>query len=189
MNNVINTVCLNHAYSAEAEAVEMSQAESCAVLIEEFSAIKEVKAGTYNRLHSIVLSSGSFENASTLLSDAEMIYIRSNFSEEQILAETTKGGKIKSTKFLPNDYRSAKSVLLNALENGVSLLDENGEPLGKSAISAELSGSKKTPQMKLDEALQRALKLAREIHGDTVLSIQVLTTDSVMPECVQFNKA
>ncbi len=152
----------------------MTQAESCAVLIEEFSAIKEVKAGTYNRLHSIVLTSGSFENASALLNDAEMIYIRSNFSEEQILAETTKGGKIKSTKFLPNDYRSAKSVLLNALENGVALIDENGSPLGKSAISAELSGSKKTPQMKLDEALQRALKLAREIHGDDVVSVYAI---------------
>ncbi len=180
MNNVINTVCLNHAYSAEAEAVEMSQAESCAVLIEEFSAIKEVKAGTYNRLHSIVLTSGSFENASTLLSDAEMIYIRSNFSEEQILAETTKGGKIKTTKFLPNDYRSAKSVLLNALENGVALIDENGEALGKSAISAELSGSKKTPQMKLDEALQRALKLAREIHGDDVTHVYARKSDGTV---------
>jgi hypothetical protein len=180
MNNVINTVCLNNAYAAEAEAVEMSQAESCAVLIEEFSAIKEVKAGTYNRLHSIVLSSGSFENASTLLSDAEMIYIRSNFSEEQILAETTKGGKIKTTKFLPNDYRSAKSVLLNALENGVALIDENGDPLGKSALSAELSGSKKTPQMKLDEALQRALKLAREIHGDSIVNVSVFLEDGTI---------
>ena len=180
MNNVINTVCLNHAYTAEAEAVEMTKAESTAFLIEEFKGADDYKKGTYNKMHTTVVECGSFENAVKLFDEAEMIFIKSNFSESEILAESTKSGKIKKTKFLPNDYRSAKSVLLNALENGVSLLDENGEALGKSAISAELSGSKKTPQMKLDEALQRALKLAREIHGDDVTHVYARKSDGTV---------
>lgn len=177
--SVFNAVCLN-SFHSDAEAVEMTGAESAAVLIEEFGAIKEVRAGTYNRLHGIVVASGSFEAASTLLADAELIYIRSNFSEAEIIAESTKAGKIKVTKFLPNDYRSAKSVLLNALEKGVALVDEEGEPLGKSAISAELSGSVKTPEMKLNEALARALKLAREIYGPDIATVQARYSDGTI---------
>jgi hypothetical protein len=171
---------MNHAYAAEAEAVEMTKAESTAFLIEEFKGADDYKKGTYNKMHTTVLECGSLEAATALFDEAEMIFIKSNFSESEILAESTKSGKIKKTKFLPNDYRSAKSVLLNALENGVALIDENGEPLGKSAISAELSGSKKTPQMKLDEALQRALKLAREIHGDDVAAVYAVKIDSTV---------
>lgn len=36
----------------------------------------------------------------------------------------------------PTAYRSAKSVIMNAVKAGVSLVDEHGKPLGKSALEA-----------------------------------------------------
>lgn len=171
-------------------AVGISPEESVSMLIEDFGGIQEVRNDTYGRLHNTVAGAGSLEKAVKLLDDAEIIFINNNFSEAERLKETTKGGKIKRTKFLPNDYLSAKSVLIGCLEKGIPLFDEDGNPMGKSALSDKRSGKvEKTAQMKLDAALANALKYAREVHGENVLSIQVLTTDSVHADAVHVIKA
>lgn len=155
--------------------VVMSEAESVSVLIEDFGGIEEVRKDTYGRLHTTVSKAATPEAAVTLLDEAELIFIRNNFSEEKIKAETKKNGSIKRTKFLPNDYMSAKSVLLGCLEKGIPLFDEDGNPMGKSALSDKRAGKvDKTPQQKLTETLSRALKLAREVHGEGVASLCVL---------------
>ena len=159
------------------EAVAMTATESAACLIEEFGAIGDYRNGTYNKLHGIVSGAVDFAAAETLLDSAEDLFIRNNFSAERVAAETTKGGKVKKTKFLPNDYRSAKSVLLNALANGVALFDENGDPLGKSAISAAVSGSTKSDQQKLDAAMASVLRYARAIHGEFVTVVVEVAVD------------
>ena len=159
-------------------SLSMTAAESAAVLIEDFGGIEAVRSDTYGRLHSIVAGAGSLEKAVKLLDDAEVIFINNNFSEDERVKETTKGGKIKRTKFLPNDYLSAKSVLIGCLEKGIPLFDEDGNPMGKSALSDKRSGKvEKTPAMKLEETLQRALKLAREVHGDCATDVVVVATD------------
>lgn len=156
-------------------SISMTAAESAAVLIEDFGGIEAVRSDTYGRLHTAVSGAGSLENAVKLLDEAEIIFINNNFSEADRLKETTKSGKIKRTKFLPNDYLSAKSVLIGCLEKGIPLFDEDGNPMGKSALSDKRSGKvEKTPAMKLAETLQRALNLAREVHGTTVESVDVL---------------
>ena len=171
-------------------SISMTAAESAAVLIEDFGGIQEVRNDTYGRLHSIVAGAGSLENAVQLLDDAEIIFINNNFSEAERLKETTKGGKIKRTKFLPNDYLSAKSVLIGCLEKGIPLFDEDGNPMGKSALSDKRAGKvEKTPEMKLAETLARALKLAREVHGESALSVQVMTTSDPYVTTVQLVKA
>ena len=40
--------------------------------------------------------------------------------------------------FMPNPWRSAKSVVLNAMTHGLNLLDSNAEPKGKTAVQMEL---------------------------------------------------
>ncbi len=59
------------------------------------------------------------------------------------LAEAEKAFKERSGQTLPAAYRSAKSVLKNALEHGVPLLSDNGTPLGKTAVSKETTARKK----------------------------------------------
>lgn len=156
-------------------ATEISTEESVAMLIEDFGGIQEVRNDTYGRLHSTVAGAGSLEKAVKLLDSAEVIFINNNFSEAERLKETTKSGKIKRTKFLPNDYLSAKSVLIGCLEKGIPLVDEDGNPMGKSALSDKRSGKvEKTPEMKLKETLLRALKIAREIHGTSIVEVRVI---------------
>lgn len=155
--------------------VVMSEAESVSVLIEDFGGIEEVRKDTYGRLHTTVSKAASPQAAVTLLDEAELIYIRNNFSEEKIKAETKKNGSIKRTKFLPNDYMSAKSVLLGCLEKGIPLFDEDGNPMGKSALSDKRAGKvEKTTEQKFNDAMQKALKYARELHGDTAHYVAVL---------------
>lgn len=157
------------------EALSITKSESVAMLIEDFGGIEEVRRDTYGRLHSTCAEAGGYDKAFTILDEAEVIYINNNFSEAERLKESTKAGKIKRTKFLPNDYMSAKSVILGALEAGINLFDEEGNPLGKSALQDKKLGKvEKTPEMKLNETLARALKLAREVHGADVSSIVVL---------------
>lgn len=160
-------------------SISLTAAESAAVLIEDFGGIEAVRSDTYGRLHTVVSGAGSLENAVQLLDDAEIIFINNNFSEAERLKETTKNGKIKRTKFLPNDYLSAKSVLIGCLEKGIPLFDEDGNPMGKSALSDKRSGKvEKTPEMKLAETLSRALKLAREVYGETAIAVMVVDSES-----------
>lgn len=160
-------------------ATEISTEESVAMLIEDFGGIQEVRNDTYGRLHSTVAGAGSLEKAMKLLDDAEIIFINNNFSETERLKETTKSGKIKRTKFLPNDYLSAKSVLIGCLEKGIPLFDEDGNPMGKSALSDKRSGKvEKTALQKLDAALANALKYAREVYGETAIAVMVVDSES-----------
>jgi hypothetical protein len=55
---------------------------------------------------------------------------------------------------MPGAYRSAKSVLKNAIKGGIPLLDAEGEPRGKTAIEKDIKAAKdaakdtKTPEEK-----------------------------------------
>lgn len=159
---------------ATVETLTVSTQESVAMLIEDFGGIEEVRCDTYGRLHSTCAEAGGHAGAAAILDEAEIIFINNNFSEAERLKESTKSGKIKRTKFLPNDYMSAKSVILGALEAGINLFDDDGNPLGKSALSDKKTGkTEKTPAMKLDETLARALKLAREVYGADITDILV----------------
>lgn len=49
-----------------------------------------------------------------------------------------KKGVYKYRQFLPSSYRTAKSVAGMALEQGVPLIDDLGQPLGKTAVEASI---------------------------------------------------
>ena len=50
----------------------------------------------------------------------------------------TKKGRWKTSKYLPNAYKSAKSVITRAIRNGVELTDTNGNPRGKSEVEKNI---------------------------------------------------
>jgi len=145
--------------SAAGMAHAMSSAESVSILIEEYAGIDLVKKNTYGKLHDSVARAGTHESAVLMLDEAEKQFIEREFTKEQIAAETTKGGKIKRTKFLPPEYTSAKSVLLGALEQGLPLFNADGEAFGKSALSKAQSEGAKTPAEKIAAMLESIKKI------------------------------
>lgn len=57
----------------------------------------------------------------------------------------TKKGKWKTSKYLPNAYLSAKSVICRAAERGLELVDHNETPYGKSELEKRIQVSKSSP--------------------------------------------
>ena len=53
----------------------------------------------------------------------------------------TKKGRWKTSKYLPNAYKSAKSVITRAISNGVELTNTNGNPRGKSEVEKSIPKS------------------------------------------------
>lgn len=159
MNLVLNSVMA----SAAGTAYALSSAESISIVIEEFAGLDVIKKDTYSKLHDSCARAGSFEAATAMLDEAEELFIKNNFKPEQIDAERTKkDGKVKKSKFLPDDYQSAKSVLLGALRQGIPLFGEDGEALGKSALSKAQSEGKKTAAEKIQAQLESILKIIRK---------------------------
>lgn len=159
---------LNSVMAEESSAYVMDSAESVAIVIEEFTGLDIIRRDTYAKLHDSVAKAGTFDAATELLDKAEEKFIKNNFSAEQIDAERTKkDGKIKKSKFLPDDYQSAKSVLLGALRQGIPLFNEDGEALGKSALSKAQSEGKKTASEKIAAQLESILKIIRKEDAAT----------------------
>lgn len=67
-------------------------------------------------------------------------------SEEAVAAHFKKFEAIYKVdvgvKSMPNPYRSAKSVITNAVALGINLLDSDGLPKGKTQLQNEIKGSK-----------------------------------------------
>jgi len=201
-----NSIVLYHAvedtfYTVDpTDAVdEVTGAARVAELVEEYRATESFRSGVYNKMHALCVrladDAAAEKDAPTgaairatveaELEAGELIFVKANFSQSEIDAATTKSGKVKMTKFLPGDYRSAKSVILNAIENGVTLFDEEGEALGKSALQKannEATGSEKTDQQRLDEALQAVIKYAARVHEGATLAVRLWKDGDLIEE-------
>jgi len=77
----------------------------------------------------------------------------------------TKRGKWKKSKYLPNAYKSAKSIVLRAKKAGIPLLDTNGNPCGKSHVSSMLVEKKSTAVLAPWEAVKKAQELFERDRG------------------------
>ncbi len=67
---------------------------------------------------------------------------------------------------MPVAYRSAKSVVVNAVKHGVPLMDEAGKPMGKSALeklTKEAKGEGKTPAEKFAIAINTATTVFADV--------------------------
>jgi len=86
--------------------------------------------------------------------------------------ENSYKGEKKLTE-MPVTYRSAKSVIMSAVLNGVALYDEDGKPMGKSALekaSKESKGEAKSEFAKFQSTMATAYKIFGKV--DTLHDIQ-----------------
>lgn len=67
---------------------------------------------------------------------AEIEYMEQYHSSD--LDVKTKGGRWKTSKYLPNAYKSAKSVIVRAINKGIPLLHTDNTVKGKSAVEMEI---------------------------------------------------
>lgn len=141
--------------------------ENTADIVLEMNAIDSVKSGTFNKLvcvalHIVSINCGA-ENAAAALCGhldlAEESAILQTVQDPERYAKGDKQGKIKTARYLSKTYQHARSMLINFLENGGSLTDEDGNVKGKTAIEKEKKEAKaeKTPEEKL-AALAQTVK-------------------------------
>lgn len=77
----------------------------------------------------------------------------------------TKNGRWKTSKYLPNAYKSAKSVIIRALKHGVSLT-ENGVARGKSAVEQDIQTTKKPVVVPIDAETKKILTKVANWRND-----------------------
>ena len=161
---------------AEPEAFSV---ENTADIVCEFNAIDSVRAGTFNKLVAVALHIVG-EADIVNVPASELLEVHLDLAEESAILQTEpnperyakgdKAGKIKTAQYLSKTYKHARSTLINFLEQGGNLLDENGLPKGKSAIEKEKKEAKeeKTPEEKL-AALAQTVKALLDQCADRKL--------------------
>jgi len=155
-----------------AEVVEANadgfSVENTADIVLEMNAIDSVKSGTFNKLVCVALHIVG-ESGIVNVPAHELLAVHLDLAEESAILQTVqdperyakgdKQGKIKTARYLSKTYQHARSTLINYLENGGSLTDEEGNVKGKTAIEKEKKEAKdeKTPEEKL-AALAQTVK-------------------------------
>lgn len=59
--------------------------------------------------------------------------------------------KERGVKHMPGSYRSAKSVIISAIKSDVPLVDEGGEPLGKTALERSIKQERNQQRRKSED--------------------------------------
>lgn len=164
--------------NAPATAVESNtdgfSVENTADIVLEMNAIDSVKSGTFNKLvcaalhivgESGIVNVPAHELLAVHLDLAEESAITQTVQDPERYAKGDKQGKIKTARYLSKTYQHARSTLINFLENGGSLTDEEGSVKGKTAIEKEKKEAKteKTPEEKLAALAQTAKALIAQI--------------------------
>lgn len=139
--------------------------ENTADIVLEMNAIDSVKSGTFNKLVCVALHIVG-ESGIVNVPAHELLAVHLDLAEESAITQTVqdperyakgdKQGKIKTARYLSKTYQHARSTLINFLENGGSLTDEDGNVKGKTAIEKEKKEAKteKTPEEKLSTLAQ-----------------------------------
>lgn len=160
---VIENNAIGDASVYDAEPAVIGNASSILDLLTTYKVTEEtsdeVNQDNFNNLRDLIKDKDA-ATAASFLEVEEIAWIKSTFTEEEVRKGSSKKGKIFLTKFLPNAYNSAKSVLLNALEQGEPLFDKDGNPLGKSALSkAVRKESSKSAEEKIFTMMDSIAKL------------------------------
>ena len=144
--------------------------ENTADIVLEMNAIDSVKSGTFNKLVCVALHIVG-ESGIVNVPAHELLAVHLDLAEESAITQTVqdperyakgdKQGKIKTARYLSKTYQHARSTLINFLENGGSLTDEEGNVKGKTAIEKEKKEAKaeKTPEEKLAALAQTVKEL------------------------------
>ena len=100
------------------------------------------ESGLYEAATNSLASDASSDNTWSKMVTASMVYTDVNvFKHELRKVERLIKSEYK-LKSMPTAWRSAKSVVLGALDKGIKLTDENGLILGKSAMQLLLKTSR-----------------------------------------------
>jgi hypothetical protein len=117
----------------------------------------------------------------------DLCLIANNHTHVDDIADVLKNGEDEfkertGEKKLPTSYRTAKSVILKARENGVAFMSENGEPLGKTAVE-KLVRDRTEPAKPIDRAEAALTALAKALGMCSTSAerkaIEILIRDSV----------
>ena len=166
-------------------AVPLTDSESLTVVLGEYRALVEVgqelEVDSFNKTRDIILHRvdvwlkeprPSFKSdddarmqcrteAERFCEETELAWVLATVEKDK--QEWTKGNKkspahLKLSKHLPMPYQSAKSVILNAISEGIEMVDADGERLGKTALQKALK-EPKSAEDKLESMLESMLKL------------------------------
>ena len=162
-DNTLSNEEVREAIPEKEEPTSMSDILTTFKVAEE--TLNEVNMDNFNSLRTI-LDGMEYAAAEQFCDTSELAWITSTYRADEI--KVSKKGKIFKTGLLPNAYMSAKSVILNALKDGIAMFDADGNPLGKSALSKALVGAKKSPEEKVQsilESLEKAIKNCDDMHS------------------------
>lgn len=108
-------------------------------IILEYVAVETVKESTFGRL--VMLGVQHLEAAvgntaiAAITLESELAHEENLYIEKEMPScKRFKDGSYVKSKALPATYMQARSVVVGTLEDGLSLVDENGNPLGKTAL-------------------------------------------------------
>lgn len=171
----------NEEENAPATVVEANtdgfSVENTADIVLELNAIDSVKSGTFNKLVCVALHIVG-ESGIVNVPAHELLAVHLDLAEESAILQTVqdperyakgdKQGKIKTARYLSKTYQHARSTLINFLENGGSLTDEEGNVKGKTAIEKEKKEAKaeKTPEEKLAALAQTVKALLAQCEDE-----------------------
>ncbi len=111
--------------------------------------------------------------------------ITHDYDVKAVLKNAEKEFKERTSKQLPGAWRSAKSVVLRALKNGINLVDEQG-PLGKTAIEKKLKGAKAPPVVNETDRIEQLLSKVEELIYSADVPIKVALIYKLKEFAVKF---
>jgi hypothetical protein len=124
----------------------------------------------WNRQAQFAVDRGCYDKASFIEAcvpgEIEVLEFRKLMGEDV----QTKAGKWKLSKVCTNSsYSSNKAVIGNALENGISLTDDDGNIKAKSALESEIKDSKdeKSPEDKVGTAFATFTNILNKCNQGT----------------------
>ena len=141
----------------------MSAAEALCAQIGDYYAFdvvsEEVRTSYFAKVRDLLGGCPTREAAEKLATEAEIAAIAERHPDVKIkiTASGKKAGRARTAPYLPKAYLSARSVVLKALETGVSMFDADGNPLGKSELSAATKPTS-SPQKRAAAALAAFLR-------------------------------
>lgn len=146
-----------------------SFADSLGGLISDYKAlgeaVDEMNTDYFDRARSLLGAFSDRQTAETESAKVECAWVKLNYPDAKIgiVASGKKAGQSRHGKYLPAPYRSAKSVILGAIERGVPLYDDDGQPVGKSALQHNV----KAPGERIASATKSICKALAETLSES----------------------
>ena len=137
--------------------------------IVEYSVTQSANASTFGKLLAVGIECMPFGDQ--LFADrcysAESAYLLDTLGADEFdklpkYSSGEKAGQVRTAGLLPKTYQHARSTILNALEAGIALTDDDGMPLGKTALEKRKRDAEKPESSDTAEIGEKLTKLAEK---------------------------